>query len=203
MAIYYHGSSVLFDSVSLSHALEGDGKAKYGYGVYVTSKYETAAHYAYNKKRPQNKDFYVYTFEIPDPTPENCLPLYKGVPVPASIVRRAEAKLGEAIPSEAKAEGIAFRKYLANLVTDNRKSIAAMTGKATVEAEMAASRFLLGIGVELIEWPQGSWTNPSPEKRNIAVLDDTSVRTLKIERVQLDPKEHHLIPGSEMLVKEF
>ena len=28
MAIYYHGSSVLFDSFDLSHALEGDGKAK-------------------------------------------------------------------------------------------------------------------------------------------------------------------------------
>ena len=35
MAIYYHGSSVLFKSFVLSHALEGDGKVKFGYGVYA------------------------------------------------------------------------------------------------------------------------------------------------------------------------
>ena len=65
MAIYYHGSSVLFKSFDLSHALEGDGKVKFGYGVYLTSRYERAAHYAFNKKRPENKDYYVYTVEGP------------------------------------------------------------------------------------------------------------------------------------------
>ena len=39
MAIYYHGSPLLFDMFDLSHALEGDGKAKYGYGAYVTEAY--------------------------------------------------------------------------------------------------------------------------------------------------------------------
>ena len=47
MAIYFHGSSVLFKSFDLSHALEGDGKVKFGYGVYLTSRYERAAHYAF------------------------------------------------------------------------------------------------------------------------------------------------------------
>ena len=55
MAIYYHGSSVLFKSFDLSHALEGDGKVKFGYGVYLTSRYERAAHYAFNKKRFNSK----------------------------------------------------------------------------------------------------------------------------------------------------
>lgn len=50
MAIFYHGSSVLFDTYDLSHALEGDGKVKFGWGVYVTEKYSTAAHYAFNKR---------------------------------------------------------------------------------------------------------------------------------------------------------
>ena len=84
MAIFYHGSSVLFDSFSLSHALEGDGKGKFGWGVYVTEKYATAAHYAFNKHRPDNDTYYVYTVEIPDRTPDNCLSLMKGVPVAAS-----------------------------------------------------------------------------------------------------------------------
>lgn len=44
--IFYHGSHVLFDEFDLSHALEGDGKVKFGYGVYVTSSYNSAAHYS-------------------------------------------------------------------------------------------------------------------------------------------------------------
>lgn len=72
----YHGTSAgIFDSFSLSHALEGDGKVKFGWGVYVTEKYGTAAHYAFNKHRPENKEFYVYTVSIPDRTDDNCLSL--------------------------------------------------------------------------------------------------------------------------------
>lgn len=199
MATYYHGSSVLFDSFDLAHALEGDGKAKFGYGVYVAGTYASAAHYAFNKKRPENRDYYVYTVEIPDRTEDNCLPLLKQVPVPASIVSRTEAKLGEALPAEAKAEGIPFRKYLANKLTGVDKSVKQMTGSATVEGEKAAAAFLRSIGVELIEWPH-SWTSPDGEK-NMAVLDDAQVRITKIEKVDLDEKGHQLIPGSQQRIK--
>ena len=61
MEIFYHGTSVLFKKFDLAHALEGDGKAKFGFGTYVTEAYTSAAHYAYNKKRPENKDYYVYS----------------------------------------------------------------------------------------------------------------------------------------------
>ena len=201
MVIYYHGSSVLFDSFDLAHALEGDGKVKFGYGVYVAGTYGSAAHYAFNKKRPENRDYFVYTVEIPDRTEDNCLPLLKKVPVPASIVRRTEEKLGDTLPPEAKAEGIPFRKYLANILTGERKSVRQMTEKATVEGEKAAAAFLLSIGVELIEWPH-SWSNPEGEK-NMAVLDDSKVCIKKIEKVRLDEKGHQLVPGSEQLIKEF
>lgn len=54
MQTFYHGSHKLFDKFDLSHALEGDGKVKFGFGVYVTSKYESAVHYsASNKNRPE------------------------------------------------------------------------------------------------------------------------------------------------------
>lgn len=201
MAISFHGSSVLFDSFDLSHALEGDGKAKFGYGVYVAGTYESAAHYAFNKKRPDNKDYYVYTVEVPDFNEDNCLSLLKEQPVAESIVRRAEEKLGESIPAEAKVEGKFFRKYLANRVTGNTKSVNKMIDKATVEGEMAASAFLKEIGVELIRWPH-SWSNPEGEM-NLAVLDEAKVRIVKIEKVELDPEKHQLIPGSEKLIKEF
>ena len=199
---FFHGSSAEpFDRFSLDHALEGDGKVKFGWGVYVTEKYSTAAHYAFNKHRPENKDFYVYTVEIPDRTPDNCLSLLKGVPVAESIVNRVEAKLGETIPAEAKVEGIPFRKYLANKLTGEDKPVKKMIDKATVEGERAASEFLSSLGVDLIEWPY-NWQKPEAEK-NMAVLDDRNVRIVRIERVELDPKGHQLISGSERTIKEF
>lgn len=79
MEIFYHGTSVLFKKFDIAHALEGDGKAKFDFGTYVTESYTSAAHYAYNKKRPENKDYYVYTLEIPDMTDDNHLFSIHGV----------------------------------------------------------------------------------------------------------------------------
>lgn len=200
--VFYHGSSAEpFERFSLDHALEGDGKVKFGWGVYVTEKYTTAAHYAFNKHRPENKDFYVYTVEIPDRTEENCLSLMKGVPVTKSIVKRVEGKLGESVPAEARIEGIPFRKYLANRLTGQMMPVKKMVDKATIAGEKAASEFLLSIGVELIEWPY-NWQKPEAEK-NMAVLDDRKVRIIRIEKVELDPKGHQLIEGSQRVIKEF
>ena len=200
--VFYHGSSAEpFDIFSLEHALEGDGKVKFGWGVYVTEKYTTAAHYAFNKHRPENKDFYVYTVEIPDRKDDNCLSLLKGVPVTESIVKRVEAMLGEPIPAEAKVEGIPFRKYLANRLTGQNLPVNKMIDKATVLGEKAASEFLNSLGIELIEWPY-NWKKPEAEK-NMAVLDDRKVRIIRIEKVELDEKGHHLIEGSQKVIKEF
>lgn len=199
---FYHGSSAEpFDKFSLEHALEGDGKVKFGWGVYVTEKYTTAAHYAFNKHRPENKDFYVYTVEIPDRTDDNCLSLLKGVPVAASIVKRVEDRLGEPVPAEAKVEGIPFRKYLANKLIAQNMPVKKMIDKATVAGEKAASEFLSSLGVDLIEWPY-NWQKPEAEK-NMAVLDDRNVRIVRIEKVELDSKGHQLIEGSQQIVKEF
>ena len=199
---FYHGSSAEpFDRFSLDHALEGDGKVKFGWGVYVTEKYTTAAHYAFNKHRPENKDFYVYTVEIPDRTADNCLSLLKGVPVVESIVERVAAKLGVPVPAEAKQEGIPFRKWLANKLTGEDKPVKKMIDKATVEGEKAASEFLSGLGIDLIEWPY-NWQKPEAEK-NMAVLDDRKVRIVRIEKVELDENGHQLIEGSQKIIKEF
>ena len=202
MAIFYHGSCRLFDSYDLAHAFEGAGYAKYGYGVYVTEAYPSAAHYAHSKKHPEIEDYYVYTMEIPDRTDDNCLPLMKRVPVPESIVARAEAKLGETLPHEAKVEGIPFRKYLANLLVGDRRTVKQMTDKASVEGEKAAAAFLLSIGIGLIVWPV-DWKKPEGEK-NMAVLDESKVRILRIDKVDLNPKKNYeFIKGSERLVKQF
>ena len=200
--IVYHGSSAEpFDKFSMDHALEGDGKVKYGWGVSVTEKYKSAAHYAFNKNRPENKVFYVYTVEIPDRTEDNCLSLLKRVPVTESIVKRVEGMLGEPIPAEAKVEGIPFRKYLANRLTGQDLPVTKMIDKATVLGEKAVSEFLNSLGIELIEWPY-YWQKPEAEK-NFAVLDDRNVRIIRIEKVDLDPKGHQLVEGSQKVIKEF
>ena len=199
---FYHGSSAEpFDRFSLEHALEGDGKVKFGWGVYVTEKYTTAAHYAFNKHRPENRNFYVYTVEIPDRSDDNCLSLLKGVPVADSIVKRVEAKLGTTIPAEAKVEGIPFRKFLANKLSGLDLPVKKMIDKATVAGEKAASELLSSVGVDLIEWPY-NWQKPQAEK-NMAVVDDKKVRIVRIEKVELDPKGHQLIEGSRHIIKEF
>lgn len=199
--IYYHGSSAEpFERFDLGHAGEGDGKGKFGFGVYVTSSYKRAAHYAYNKHRKENNHFYVYTVEVPDKTEDNSLPLFKGVPVSESIRRRAEEKLGEQIPAEALTEGIPFRKWLTNKLTGHISSIKQMTTKSSSEDEWAASEFLRDIGIDFIEWPI-VWKNNTG--RDLAVLDDKKVRIIRIEKVELDSKEHHLIEGSQQIIKEF
>lgn len=189
--IYYHGSGFLFPAFDLAHALEGDGKVKFGYGVYVTSSYPSAAHYSgANDAWSEN---YVYTVEIPAKKEDNFIAFKQ--PVNPAVISRAEEKLRMALPEKAKADGKEFRKFLASrfLSKDVKdKKLAAL------ESEKAASRFLLSIGVDFIEWPY-SWKNPALGS-NRAVLDDAQVKIVRVDTVELDDKKK-LIPGSEKQVR--
>ena len=113
METFYHGSSVLSSEFDLAHALEGDGKVKFGYGVYVTSQYRSAAHYA--GANPAAQQFYVYTVEVPDMKEDNFI-AFKQKVNPA-IVGRAEEKLGEKIAEKVVQDGKDFRKFLAKRLT--------------------------------------------------------------------------------------
>ena len=193
METFYHGTSVLFKRFDLTHALEGDGKAKFGFGVYVTEAYKTAAHYAFNKKRPENIDFYVYTIKIPSITPDNHL--FSNRPVHPAILERASKALGEDIPMEATTQGKLFRKYVGNMLTGQRSTVKKMIGRADIHAEKAATKFFSSIGVEFYVWPQ-SQNNPDGIT-NRAVLDESKISIVKIDKVQLSPDKHQLVDGSE------
>ena len=65
--------------------------------------------------------------------------------------------------------------------------------KADAAAENAASQFLDGIGIDYLVWPQ-SQTKPDGET-NRAVLNESKIRILKIEQVEVDGK-NKLITGS-------
>lgn len=195
MSIYYHGSSVLFDKFDLSHATEGDGKVKFGYGVYVTSKYESAAHYSGEGRGKEAEHHYVYTVEVPDITDDNFFNI-KG-PVNPAIIAKTETKLGQELPQEVKSEGKYFRKYLGNVLVGTKGSVKKLMDKADVVAEKAAAEFLVGIGVELIAWPT-SWTNPD-KGLNLAVMDDSKVRITAIDKITL--AKGKLVEGSQKKIR--
>ena len=181
MATFYHGTSSLFSEFDLSHALEGDGKVKFGYGVYLTSSFKSAAHYSETKSRPATTH-YVYTVEIPDLTDDNHIDFKK--PVHPEIIKRAEQELGYTIPEKFTLDGKDFRKYLAKKLGDG----------TDIQSEKMASEFLNKIGVEFITWPY-NWKNPDLGL-NVAVLDENKVKIIKIHQVELDQKKQ-LIQGSE------
>lgn len=196
MEIFYHGTTALFKKFDTAHALEGDGKAKFGFGTYVTESYRSAAHYAFNKKRPERKDYYVYTLEIPDLTSDNHLHSLR--PVHPSIVERTEQSLGEQIPDEARAVGKLFRKYVGNRLTGKTGTVKKLTGSADLEAEKAAAKFFSEIGLEYFVWPQAQ-TKPDG-LTNRVVLNNDKIRIAGIEKVELDPVKHQLIEGSAVEV---
>lgn len=170
----YHGSHNYFTEFDLKHVLEGSGKVKFGYGVYVTSKYSSAAHYSGQKTQSEGENF-VYTVAVPSLVDDNYI-MFKQ-PVNAKIVMRTEYVLGEKIPDKVKADGKLFRKYLANT----------LTGNDDLMGEKAAAEFLDNkIGVDCIVWPY-SWRNPSLGT-NRAIFNVNKIEIIRIDRVCLDAK---------------
>jgi hypothetical protein len=196
MEILYHGTSVLFKRFDMAHALEGDGKAKFGFGTYVTESYSSAAHYAYNKKRPENKDYYVYTLEVPDMTADNHL--FSVRPVHPSIIERTEKALGEQVPDEAKAVGKFFRKYVGNRLIGETGTTKQLISKASLDAEKAASRFFSSIGLEYFAWPQAQ--SKPDGLTNRVVLNIDKIRIVRIDKVELDPKNFQFIEGTDKAI---
>ena len=191
MQTFYHGTSVLFPKFDLSHALEGDGKVKFGYGVYVTSHYRSAAHYA--GANPAATQYYVYTVEIPDMTEDNHL--FSVRPVHPSIIEHTEKALGEQIPDEARAVGKFFRKYVGNRLTGKTGTVKQLVGNADLDAEKAAAKFFSEIGLEYFAWPQAQ--SKPDGLTNRVVLNIDKIRIVRIDKVELDPKKFQLVEGSQ------
>ena len=190
MQTFYHGTSVLFDHFDLAHALEGDGKIKHGAGLYLTTGYRRAAHYSC--KRPSSTEFFVYTVEIPDLTPDNHIEFKE--PVNPSIIKRAEEKLGEPIPEKETTDGKFFRKYIAMKLAGKTGSM-----KLAPEDEIAAAQFLVSIGVIYNKVPF-IWEKPAVQY-DVIVMKPDVMHILKIEQVDLaidkKSKKLELVEGSQ------
>lgn len=199
MEVFYHGTCRLFDTFDPNRLGSGEGKSKFGHGIYITSSYTSAALYASKVAKCHGSDCkYVYTLEVPNLTQDNHL--FSCKPVNPEVAARLEKALGESIPEEAKSMGKFFRKYIGNLLIGNRKTIKQMTGSASSEAEDAVTKFLNDNGVIFLAWPQAQ-TKPDGDT-NRAVLNAECIRVVKVEQVQTDDK-NKLIKGSETIVKQF
>ena len=191
MMTFYHGTSVLFKQFDNDHALEGDGKIKHGAGIYLTTGYKRAAHYS--GKRPGATDYYVYTVEIPDLTPDNCIEFKEAVS--PSIIQRAEKELEESIPQEVTADGKLFRKHIAMQLAGKKKN-----EKLTVDDEIAAADFLVKIGVIFNKVPF-IWKKPVIHY-DVIVMKTDVMHIIGIKKVDLAidkrTKKLELVEGSEI-----
>ena len=183
--VLYHGSDKLFDRFDISCALTGNRKGKFGYGIYLSSSFRSAAHYSYRVDKAQR---YVYEVEIPELNDDNSIDFK--VKVSDSIIGRAKDRLCRDIPDKAKSNGKCFRLFLASH----------FGGVNHIEAERKASEFLYSIGVICVRWPY-CWRNPALGF-NVAIFNAKSIRISKIFEVQLDSKRQW-IEGSEQLIKTF
>ena len=193
----YHGSCHLFDKFSISFLGSGEGKSKFGHGIYITSSYKTAALYASKAAKANGKECcYVYTIEVPMLSNDNHIFSCKAIN--ASVVDRVEKVIGEAIPDEVKSAGKYFRKYLGNLLIGQRTTVKKMMVKANATAENAVSQVLKSVGVIYLAWPQ-SQAKPDGET-NRALLNEKEIKILKIEQVECDDK-NKLIEDSKKLIQ--
>ena len=193
----YHGSCHLFDKFSLSFLGSGEGKSKFGHGIYITSSYKTAVLYASKAAKANGKECcYVYTIEVPMLNKDNHIFSCKAVN--PSVVDRVEKVIGEALPDEVKSAGKYFRKYLGNLLIGQRTTVKKMMAKADATAENAVSQFLNSVGVIYLAWPQ-SQAKPDGET-NRALLNEKEIKILKIEQVECDDK-NELIEDSKKLIQ--
>ena len=194
--IFYHGSCRLFDKFSLSFLGSGEGKSKFGQGIYITSSYKTAARYASKAAKANGVErCYVYTVEVPQMTEDNHI--FSCKPVNEDVSLRVENALGEIVPDEVKGAGKLFRKYLGNLLTGQRTTVKKMMSKADAAAENAVAEFLNKVGIIYLAWPQ-SQTKPDGDT-NRAVLNEDDIRIVKVEQVVVD-EEHRLIEGSAKII---
>ena len=191
MPLLYHGTSApLFGRFSLDHALQGDGKCKFGWGVYVTESRKSALHYA--RKSMAGARCNVYAVEVPDLTPDNHIAF--STPVAPSIVARVQETLGINIPAAAVADGKVFRKFVAGCFGGTAK-------QPTIAGEKAAAELLGRLGVVCIIWPF-NWKK-GPDGRflppyNRAVFDAAKIRIVSVEVFDADGHLVETIPADKL-----
>jgi len=190
MQTFYHGTSKLFKQFDPKGTIgTGEGKSKFGWGVYLAAKYDSAVLYSGKGGGFMAPDHYVYTVEIPDITPDTYL--IQCMPVPAWIVEAFEAEiapLGEK-RDEITAWGLDFRKEMeAGIYAKHHDGIRPKTEAEVAEGQALAAEWMMAHGLIGTCWPQGKWPDKGegrqPKEYKLAVFDGADIHIAKIERVE-------------------
>ncbi len=190
----YHGTNRLFGRFDMGHVLEGDGKVKFGWGVYVTDRVDSALHYARKSQASHpGSGCFVYKVEVPALAAGNHVAF--GEPVDPSIAARVREALGAEIPAAALADGKLLRKFLARRLEGSKKRTPTLAG------EKAAAELLDRLGVVCISWPF-SWAKDAEGRYrppyNRAVFDAAKVRVVSVDRYDDAGNVVETIPASKL-----
>lgn len=173
MENFYHGTTKLFNKFDLKHVLEGTGKVKFGYGVYFTSSYESAAHYSAG----DGEHHYVYSVKIPKLTENNFIAFKQEVN--SKLVKLAEQLTNTTLNSKVTSDGKEFRKFLVNYF--DKKNV--------LNGEKLTSQWLSNNGIDYIIWPY-NWKVGYQGTTNRCLLDESKIIITQVDEVVLDEKKH-------------
>lgn len=192
--VLYHGTNRLFAAFDMDHALEGDGKVKFGWGVYVTDRVDSALKYARtSQKRHPGSGCFVYKAEVPALAPGNHIAF--GEPVAPAIAACVGKELGAEIPAAALADGKLFRKFVACRLEGSKKKTPTLAG------EKAAAELLDRLGVVCISWPF-NWAKDAEGRFlppfNRAVFDAAKVRIVSVDRYDEAGNVVETIPADKL-----
>jgi hypothetical protein len=156
----------------LSNVLEGTGKIKFGYGVYFTSSYKSAAHYS----AVDGVKHYVYTVKIPKLTENNFIAFKQKVP--QHLIESAQVLTGKPLTNKIISDGKGFRKYMVKFF-DN---------KNLLNGEKLTSQWLSNQGIDYIIWPY-NWKIGYTGETNRCLLDVNKIIITQIDEISLDEKK--------------
>lgn len=193
MKTYYHGTSKLFKEFRpLDTIGTGEGKSKFGWGIYLTSAYATAVLYSGKGPGREAPDHYIYSVEIPDTETDIDKYFVLHQPVPQSLVELVEKEIGQLADPEVAAWGNDFRNELENMLFVREFGHKPKGKEEKGMAQKLAADWLYAHGIIGLIWPQGGWPKKGEEKPvekfNIAMFNSKDTQICKIERVDVEFK---------------
>lgn len=193
MKTYYHGTSKLFKEFRpLDTIGTGEGKSKFGWGIYLTSIYATAVLYSGKGPGRQAADHYIYSVDIPDPetNPDRYFILHKAVP--QGLIELFEKEIGHITDPNVTAWGNDFRNELEIKLYSKEYGRKPKDKAEKGESQKLAADWLYNHGIIGLIWPQGSWPKKGEtkvvDKFNIAMFNREDTHICKIERVDVEFK---------------
>lgn len=193
MKTYYHGTSKLFKEFRPLETIgTGEGKSKFGWGIYLTSSYATAVLYSGKGPGREAADHYIYSADIPDPEENQDKYFVLHKPVPQDLIKLVESEIGPIEDRTATEWGNDFRNALETMLFVKANGRKPKDKADSGKAQKLAADWFYSHGIIGLIWPQSSWPKKGEvkvvEKLNIAMFNSADTHICKIERVDVEFK---------------